>query len=137
MIQERLNKISALIDYKIGDWVETCAMLPGIISEINNRYNFKQQYFIDNVVVFYPDKNESGMCSINHCGVHKISEEYAKILFEIGEDVLKTLYNTYINSSNKEWEDTVIEYFKSNNMTVSMKALELFNIGETFKHKLI
>ena len=112
-------------------------MLPGIISEINNRYDFKQQYFIDNVVVFYPDKNELGMCSISYCGVHKVSEEYVKILFEIGEDVLKTLYNTYINSSNKKWEDAVIEYFKNNNMTVSIKALELFNIGETFKHKLL
>lgn len=128
MIQERIN---TLISCKIGDWVETCKMLPGIVSEIDNKS------FTSNITVFYPDKNELGMCSISHCGVHKISEEYAKILFEIGKDVLKTLYNTYINSSNKEWEDIVIEYFKGNNMTISTKTLELFNIGETFKRKLL
>lgn len=106
-------------------------MLPGIVSKIDNKS------FTSNITVFYPDENELGLCSAIHCGVHKISEEYAKILFEIGKDVLKTLYNTYIHSSNKEWEDIVIEYFKCNNMTISTKTLELFNIGETFKRKLL
>lgn len=135
MIQERLNKVNTLIDYKIGDWVETCAMLPGIIVKIDNKYDYKQSYFIDNVVVYYPDKNDLAMCSIIHCGVHKISEEYAKILFEIGEEKLTELYNIFIKSKDKEWKDIVINYFKENNMTI--KTLDLFNIGEIFKHKLI
>ena len=56
-IQNKLNKINSYIDYKVGDWVETCNMLPGIVQEINNYYDNRklQQCFVDDVVIFYPE----------------------------------------------------------------------------------
>ena len=33
-IQQYLNKVNSYIDYKVGDWAETCNMLPGIVQEI-------------------------------------------------------------------------------------------------------
>ena len=109
-IQNKLNKINSYIDYKVGDWVETCNMLPGIVQEINNYYDSRklQQCFVDDVVIFYPhetinnDNYQGGTCcSILNCGVHKISQEYAKILFAIGREMLGKLWSTtYLKSDN-------------------------------------
>ena len=46
-IQNKLNKINSYIDYKVGDWVETCNMLPGILNKIiflmkNNENKYKK-----------------------------------------------------------------------------------------------
>lgn len=30
-IERQLNEIKSHIDYEVGDWVETCNMLPGIV----------------------------------------------------------------------------------------------------------
>ena len=77
-IQQYLNKINSYIDYKVGDWVETCNMLPGIVQEINNYYDSRKlmQCFVDDVVIFYPHEtinnyNYQGgtCCSILNCGV--------------------------------------------------------------------
>ena len=106
MNQEYLDRIYSLVDYKVGDWVETCNMLPGIVEEIN--------YENDNVKVFYPHYaiKDPGYycggsnCSILHCGVHKISLEYAKKLFSIGEERLAELYNV-MGPTSETWEDVV------------------------------
>lgn len=73
-------------DLKIGDWVETCNMLPGIVQKIDG----------DDVEVFYPhytfkhagEYYGGSLCSIKHCGVHKITSEYAIALMSIGEERL-------------------------------------------------
>lgn len=76
-----------MIDYKIGDWVETCNIMPGIVQKID-----KEQ---DKVEIFYPhykDKSPEytggSCCSIKHCGVHKIDESLAKMMLSIGEERL-------------------------------------------------
>ena len=87
---------------KIGDLVETCKMHPGFITSIDG----------DDVTVFVPTKlvNYStihgGCHSIKHCGVHKISTEYAMMLFSFTE---KELYDMYTNANfeNTTWEDIV------------------------------
>ena len=87
---------------KIGDLVEICTMHPGFITSING----------DEVTVFVPTKlaNYStihgGCHSIKHCGVHKISTEYAMMLFSFTE---KELFDLYTNADleNTTWEDIV------------------------------
>ena len=93
-------------ELKIGDLVETCQMHPGFITSING----------DSVEVFIPtrlnDYTSIYGChhSIEHCGVHKISTEYAMMLFSFTEEELKKLYE--INRC-KNWEETVrFEYNK-------------------------
>ena len=146
-IQNKLNKINSYIDYKVGDWVETCNMLPGIVQEINNYYDNRklQQYFVDDVVIFYPhetinnDNYQGGTCcSILNCGVHKISQEYAKILFAIGREMLEKLWSTtYLKSDNtKQWSDIVIEHYNNNIEKYKNNGVELFNIGEEYSRKI-
>lgn len=146
-IQNKLNKINSYIDYKVGDWVETCNMLPGIVQEINNYYDSRklQQCFVDNVVIFYPhetinnDNYQGGTCcSILNCGVHKISQEYAKILFAIGREMLEKLWSTtYLKSDNtKQWSDIVIEHYNNNIEKYKNNGVELFNIGEEYSRKI-
>lgn len=146
-IQNKLNKINSYIDYKVGDWVETCNMLPGIVQEINNYYNSRKlmQCFVDDVVIFYPhetinnDNYHGGTCcSILNCGVHKISQEYAKILFAIGREMLEKLWSTtYLKSDNtKQWSDIVIEHYNNNIEKYKNNGVELFNIGEEYSRKI-
>lgn len=146
-IQRYLNKINSYIDYKVGDWVETCNMLPGIVQEINNYYDSRklQQCFVDDVVIFYPHKtinndNYRGgtCCSILNCGVHKISQEYAKILFAIGREMLEKLWSTtYLKSDNtKQWSDIVIEHYNNNIEKYKNNGVGLFNIGEEYSRKI-
>lgn len=146
-IQNKLNKINSYIDYKVGDWVETCNMLPGIVQEINNYYDSRklQQCFVDDVVIFYPheainnDNYQGGTCcSILNCGVHKISQEYAKILFAIGREMLEKLWSTtYLKSDNtKQWYDIVIEHYNNNIEKYKNNGVELFNIGEEYSRKI-
>lgn len=146
-IQNKLNKINSYIDYKVGDWVETCNMLPGIVQEINNYYDNRKlkQCFVDDVVIFYPhetinnDNYQGGTCcSILNCGVHKISQEYAKILFAIGREMLEKLWNTtYLKSDNtKQWSDIVIEHYNNNIEKYKNNGVELFNIGEEYSRKI-
>lgn len=146
-IQNKLNKINSYIDYKVGDWVETCNMLPGIVQEINNYYDSRKlmQCFVDDVVIFYPhetinnDNYQGGTCcSILNCGVHKISQEYAKILFSIGREMLEKLWSTtYLKSDNtKQWSDIVIEHYNNNIEKYKNNGVELFNIGEEYSRKI-
>ena len=146
-IQNKLNKINSYIDYKVGDWVETCNMLPGIVQEINNYYDSRKlmQCFVDDVVIFYPhetinnDNYRGGTCcSILNCGVHKISQEYAKILFAIGREMLEKLWSTtYLKSDNtKQWSDIVIEHYNNNIEKYKNNGVELFNIGEEYSRKI-
>lgn len=146
-IQNKLNKINSYIDYKVGDWVETCNMLPGIVQEINNYYDNRKlmQCFVDDVVIFYPhetinnDNYHGGTCcSILNCGVHKISQEYAKILFAIGREMLEKLWSTtYLKSDNtKQWSDIVIEHYNNNIEKYKNNGVELFNIGEEYSRKI-
>lgn len=146
-IQNKLNKINSYIDYKVGDWVETCNMLPGIVQEINNYYDNRklQQCFVDDVVIFYPhetinnDNYQGGTCcSILNCGVHKISQEYAKILFSIGREMLEKLWSTtYLKSDNtKQWSDIVIKHYNNNIEKYKNNGVELFNIGEEYSRKI-
>ena len=146
-IQNKLNKINSYIDYKVGDWVETCNMLPGIVQEINNYYDSRKlmQCFVDDVVIFYPhetinnDNYHGGTCcSILNCDVHKISQEYAKILFAIGREMLEKLWSTtYLKSDNtKQWSDIVIEHYNNNIEKYKNNGVELFNIGEEYSRKI-
>ena len=146
-IQQYINKINSYIDYKVDEWVETCNMLPGIVQEINNYYDSRKlmQCFVDDVVIFYPhetinnDNYQGGTCcSILNCGVHKISQEYAKILFAIGREMLEKLWSTtYLKSDNtKQWSDIVIEHYNNNIEKYKNSGVELFNIGEEYSRKI-
>lgn len=118
-IEEMLNKIRSHIDYEVGDWVETCHMLPGIVQKIDCYYDDSpdMQCIVENVEIFYPHyalkapgKYCGGSsCSIDHCGVHKITPEYAIKLLSIGEERLKELWSS---CADKEWKEVVEEEFQ-------------------------
>lgn len=95
-----------MIDYKVGDWVETCHIMPGIVQSVDAKQGI--------VEIFYPHYKEQddrytggSCCSTEHCGVHKITEEQAHMMLSIGEERLILLWdflkrNTQINSIEKK-----------------------------------
>ena len=120
-IDEKLKEIWSHVDYKVGDWVETCHMLPGIVQSIDISYDQEGKHFHDNVTVFYPhyafDEKYQGRyrggsnCSVCHCGVHKITPEYACKLMALGEKRLQKLWEKMQDESDVVsipcWEDYV------------------------------
>lgn len=141
-----LKKVSKHIDYKVGDWVETCNMLPGIVQEINNYYDPRKtmQCFVEDVVIYYPhyavenpDYRGGSSCSITGCGVHKISQEYAKMLFAIGYDKLKELWcNAKFEDGNPTWDEIVKAEYDKLSDEYKLNGIELFNIGEEYSRKI-
>lgn len=117
--EEELQKIyeetKSHVDYEVGDWVETCNFLPGIVQVIDIED--------DTVEVFYPHYAfredckgaycGGSSCSICHCGVHKITPEYACKLMAVGEDNLKALWEEMCKDYESDedlapcWEDYV------------------------------
>ena len=123
-IEKTLKEYKSHIDYEIGDWVETCHFMPGIVQKITVRFNDDPNYdcFEDEVEVFYPhyaiseSKNSNhtynggSCCSVIHCGVHKITPEYACKLMALGEDRLKALWDRAIKASENNLDKTWSEY---------------------------
>jgi hypothetical protein len=110
--RDTLAKYWSHVDYKPGDWVETCNLLPGIVQSIDIRYDERGDYFHDDVSIFYPHmafredikgqySGESN-CSVCSCGVHKIDAEYACKLMALGEERLKALWE----KMSEDFKDT-------------------------------
>ena len=126
-IDKTLARICSNIDYEPGDWVETCNLLPGIVQKIIVRYNEERNYIEDTVKIFYPHyaftENIKGQysggsnCSVENCGVHKISAAYAIKLMSLGEEELKKLWNKMCEDYQDKteipcWEDYVDKRYK-------------------------
>jgi hypothetical protein len=130
-IEKTLKEYWSRVDYKVGDWVETCSFLPGIVQKINIRFNDDPKYdcFEDDVLIFYPhyafntkDNSEGkycggSCCSTKHCGVHKITPEYACKLMALGHERLEKLWNKVIkkqekgDNTDKKWSEYVEELY--------------------------
>ncbi len=141
-----LKKVNKYIDYKIGDWVETCNMLPGIVQEIHNYYDPRKnmQCFVEDVIIYYPhyaidnpDYHGGSSCSITGCGVHQISQEYVKILFSLGYDKLVNLWNDYkLKDDEISWDDFVKKEYDKLSDEEKLNGIILFNIGEEYSRKI-
>lgn len=101
-----------MINYKVGDWVETCQMMPGIVQEIDIDQ--------DNVKIFYPHYKEKlhdyvggSCCSIKHCGVHKIDESLANMMLYIGEERLTRLWQFLKRNVKIVSIENEIEWYKN------------------------
>lgn len=145
-IQLYLNKVNKKIDYKEGDWVETCNLLPGIVQKIYNYFDNKPERmcFVDDVLVYYPhyteiypNYNGNSSCSITDCGVHKISKDYAKMLFALGYDKLRDLWcmRNY-TPDDKPWDEIVKEAYNELSNNEKKNGIHLFNIGEEYSKKI-
>ena len=120
-IQKTIDEIRSHIDYEVGDWVETCDLLPGIVQKIIVRYNEKGDYIEECVKIFYPhyamqypgDYCGGSNCSVDHCGVHKITPDYAMKLMALGRSNLQCLWDEMQKDYEQRpdeipcWEDYV------------------------------
>jgi hypothetical protein len=95
---------------KVGDYVETCRLVPGILIGMSvSRINFdiseidiydKSAKIID-CKIFYEDyarkssTYNGSSCALKACGVHSISKERYNYLNLLGEDLLKILWKYY------------------------------------------
>lgn len=120
--EKTIQKIWSHVDYAVGDWVETCNMMPGIVQSIDIGFDEKQNCFHETVEIFYPHyalnpnkhypyKGKS-CCSVTHCGVHKITPEYACKLMSIGEEKLIELWRDFeilvkVEKKDAHWEELV------------------------------
>lgn len=98
------------MDYKVGDWVETCHFLPGIVQKIDESRDEVLVFSFDMIIKHSGKYCGGSSCSIHHCGVHKITQEYAMKLISIGEDRLSELWDETHNDERK-WSEIVEEEF--------------------------
>ena len=103
--------------------------MPAIVKRINVRFNDDPNYdcFEDEVEVFYPHYalsekqnpnftyNGGSYCSVKHCGVHKITPQYACKLMSIGEERLSKLWDKATKEVgegvHKTWSEFVEEEY--------------------------
>ena len=76
-------------EFKIGDIIERCSLMPAIIQKIEG----------DNIEAYdfgYVSKDYNGhsCCSKTHCGIIKITPEFALILLALGKDRLSEIYKS-------------------------------------------
>jgi len=95
---------------KPGDWVEACRMLPGILMEFNEDEDDAEIMFPDVAVSNSPYTTSS--CSLEHCGVHKVTPEYAAMLYQIGETKLNELWDLPV-IEGRYWEDIINNYYNN------------------------
>lgn len=99
-----------MTDYKVGDWVETCHMLPGIVQEIDESNDEVLVFSFDHAINHPGEYCGGSSCSIEHCGVHKITQEYALKLLSIGDKRLRELWDEYLKD-DREWSEIVEEEY--------------------------
>ena len=125
VISENLTKewiVGVQEEINIGDWVETCAMLPGIVTSVD----YDGNHVPYDITAFQPGYNDAnsvmgGSHSVVHCGVHRISGEYAHMLLAIGKEKLEELYSDAKKKYMAEhpdakyvkfdWKKIVTEYY--------------------------
>lgn len=126
------DNINDYIDYKVGDWVETCAIMPGIVQDIIPSQN--------TVKIFYPNVKErnreytgGSCCSITNCGVHKIDSELANAFLKVGEERATKVYeflqrNFHIKGISKriDWWKELRNEIKNRTQEEQIKAYRIF-----------
>jgi len=147
---------------KVGDYVETCHLMPAILQRITitvisdkleqkwnpddedvykwehydvdeyDESNLPPNFLMADVEVFYPHMKEQSpeytggsCCSVNNCGVHRITKEYFDILINLGEEKLKVLWASTNKTTNifPSWEKYVTTYV--NNPQEIMKFIPI------------
>ena len=125
VISENLTKewiVGVQEEINIGDWVETCAMLPGIVTSVD----YDSNHVPYDITAFQPGFNDANSVmgsshSVVNCGVHRISGEYAHMLLAIGKEKLEELYSDAKKKYMAEhpdakyvefdWKKIVTEYY--------------------------
>lgn len=186
---KRKDRLSKIVDYKVGDWVETCSMWPGIVQKIDldndevsifyphdafrfigfsnndlNRFirdeikdlsgkdiilkndqdkeqflanllrsfnNYSEVTLWDYTYKHHPEYIGYATCSIEHCGVHKISAEYAMKLMSLSDEVLTKAWNV----ENKKYLETTEDGYESYNWERQVEDLydEMINKNPYFR----
>lgn len=110
---------------KVGDYVETCHLMPAILEKIrmysyangidkeidklhiseyslhNGNIQYDVEVFYPHYKEQYPEYNGGSNCSVKHCGVHRISKARFDLLMKIGNDNLSILWQTNLSI---DWE---------------------------------
>lgn len=85
------------MEIKVGDLVETCSLMPGVVMKITGDDIEVRMLQYDN----YKDDNYSH-CSLNHCGIVKITAKQAFDRLSLGKENVAKIYGDKEN--NEDWE---------------------------------
>lgn len=89
--------------------------------------------FYPHYVDIYPDYTGGSHCSIKHCGVHKISEKYAKELLIVGEDKINKLNNFLFNTCKiKSFNDDIAFWKNKLKKDKKLRGVDLINTTRFF-----
>ena len=81
-------------DIVVGDIVETCSLMPGIVmSKDGNDIRVRSFEFGNGVY----ENGEFGSCSIGNCGIMKLSMEEVNTRLKLGKDRLSFIYRMSVN----------------------------------------
>lgn len=94
-------------DIIIGDIVETCSLMPGIVMSIKGDDIYVRMLDIDEYNSGNPDSFAN--CSLSHCGIVKLTAKEALIRLFLGKESLGELwrksssYEEYLKMINTEY----------------------------------
>lgn len=90
---------------KVGDLVETCSLMPGVVMTVNGDDITVRSLEYDN----YPNPVFSGH-DIKYCGIVKIDAEGVKQRLIIGKELLSKMHSECLNE--EEYHNKIKEYGK-------------------------
>lgn len=129
------DNINDYINYKVGDWVETCAIMPGIVQNIIPSQD-TVEIFYPHYKEQYPDYTGGSCCSIMHCGVHKIDSELATAFFKVGNERATRVYEFLKRNFHiKSIEKSVIDWEKCRDDIRKMSSIEQIKYYKNFRNR--
>lgn len=82
------------VNIKVGDLVETCSLLPGVVMSIDHQRDDIRVRMLDVDEYLGDDVNKSfASCSPTHCGIVKLTAKQALKRLQLGKEKLGELWD--------------------------------------------
>lgn len=94
------------MNIKVGDLVEDCSLMVGVVMKIDDDDITIRRIDLDYDP--YYDKDFS-LCSLKHCGIVKLNAEEARMRIVLGKERLKKIW---IDNMPKDYKEKVEEEYK-------------------------
>lgn len=83
-------------DIKVGDLVETCSLMPGVVMKKNG-----DDIEVRMLDITEYDSNVYSCCSLSHCGIVKLTPIQVVARLVVGKERLSELYRDFMNEEGE------------------------------------
>lgn len=89
---------------KVGDLVETCSLMPGVVMKLQGSDIEARMLDVDEY-----SGNNYACCSLNHCGIVKLTAAQALERLKLGKEKLTEIWKSMDNCADNDIGE---EYFR-------------------------